>query len=382
MRKELESVVYNDINQPRSVRQLSSNEFRVCSVDEQLTYIAALAHLAPSSHNTQPWRFALDEKKRTITVYLNRTSVLPASDITGRQAVISVGCSIAHMLLVGEFYGMSPVVKMHNIKQKAVRPLTPKLHGSKKAFALLSTIHFKKPVESPRPSSATSSEFHAILLRKVVRAEFDASKSIPDTVIFALKKIANTKNTKLHVITDSARRSMLAELQAQADGFVINDPAFTKELGVWLLPNDTTSRVGIPGIGFGLQDQEALRLHRGLAGIAPLEPEDGLKFAIAGKRSIETSPAICLLTIKKDDPASWLDAGRVFEQMFLSLMANDIQVAIHAGIVEVPLINRMFAATLGIPQQLAVLFRIGLVKDPRNLSRPYSPRLPLSAIMI
>jgi len=49
------------------------------------------AILAPSSHNTQPWRFAVRE--RTIDLYADRTRALPVNDPDDRELTISrCGC--------------------------------------------------------------------------------------------------------------------------------------------------------------------------------------------------------------------------------------------------------------------------------------------------
>ena len=68
--------------------------------------------------------------------------------------------------------------------------------------------------------------------------------------------------------------------------------------------------------------------------------------------------------------------------MFLTLESLGISVAIHAGIVEVPLINRIFGAALGTFRKPAVLFRAGMVKNEKDKSRPHSPRLPIEDVLL
>jgi nitroreductase len=374
-------VQHSKVYKARELARITFDAFGSLSVNEQLTYLAGLSHLAPSTHNTQPWRFFLDNERREIAVFLDRQSVLPASDSDGRQAVISVGCAIENIMLAGEFFGMRPLLDTPSIPTKTVLPVSASPAGVRDARLIhLSTIRFKAPKKSA--VSKQDSLFNALWERKVVRAEFDPAKPISRAILHRLKKIADGKRIRLQIITDAKARFMLAELQAQADAFVFNDILFTKELGRWFLPNDSQSQVGIPGIGFGFHDAEALRIHRGLIGETTLEAEDSLKFSIAGKRGLETSPAICLLTVQKDTPEYWLEAGRVGERMFLYLSAKGIHSAIHAGIVEVPLINRMFAGTFNREQRLAVLFRAGYVKDRQHLLRPHSPRLSIDEILL
>ncbi len=163
---------------------------------------------------------------------------------------------------------------------------------------------------------------------------------------------------------------------------MINSKKFSRELGEWLLPNDTDSPVGMPGAGFGLQDAQATRLHEALLGKRDMEPEDGLRFSLAGKHGMEKSPCIAFLTVEKDDPAHWLETGKTMETMFLTFAAAGIQTAVHAGVVEVALINRMFAASLGTTRRISALFRAGYIKNKKDLERPHAPRLPVSNIIL
>ncbi len=354
---------------------LSQREFNGLSSGERLLYFARLAHLAPSTHNTQPWRFFLDEGQNSIAVYLDRAAVLPASDVKGRQATISAGAAMAHLVIAAEQYGLSVEMAIEAARNVV---LTAAGRSVAERYARLGAMRFAASQKASRGGDC----FLAIWKRKVMRAEFDMVTPVPADILRSLEKMADGKEVKLYAVTDTARRYSVAEFQAQADGFVINSKKFSRELGDWLLPNDSRSGLGMPGSGFGLGDAEARRMHKGLMGETPLEPEDGLKFSLGGKRGIETSPLLCFLTIAKDDPPHWVRAGIAFEKMFLGLTAAGCYVAVHAGIVEVGLINRMFSATLGTLRPLAVFFRAGHLKDARYAARPHSPRRPIEEVLL
>jgi prolyl-tRNA synthetase len=123
----------------------------------------------------------------------------------------------------------------------------------------------------------------------------------------------------------------------------------------------------MPGNGFGLSDVQAKRFHMGLLGKQPLEPEDGLKFSMSGKIFLEKSPLVGLLTVQKDEPEFWMLCGMALENIFLFLLKQGFSLAIHAAIVEVGLINKIFAATLGTTRRLTALFRVGKVKNQKDL---------------
>jgi hypothetical protein len=56
--------------------------------------VAALASLAPSVHNSQPWRFQWDGG--ALSVLEDPSRSLPAVDPTGRERVLSCGAALLH----------------------------------------------------------------------------------------------------------------------------------------------------------------------------------------------------------------------------------------------------------------------------------------------
>lgn len=362
---------------PWQLTQLTKDQFAQLNPHEKLLFLCRLGHLAPSSHNSQPWRFFIDANNSVIEIYLDRTFVLPVSDIMGRQAVISLGCAVEHMVIGASYLNAEPKIQMLFVKNSLVLPLADQ-DNPKKRYTHIARFHYTIKSD-PLP---LGNLYKSIFSRKVTRAEFNPQKPLAPSIIRQLEFATDGKKTKLHLITDTIRRLSISEFQGQADGFVINSPRFSKELGAWLLPNDTDSSLGMPGAGFGLNDDEAVRIHEGLIGRSKLQPEDNLKFALAGKLAIEKSPFIGCITVPKDEISYWFEAGRSFERMFLILESLNISVAIHAGIVEVPLVNRIFGAALGTFRKPAVLFRAGMVKDEKDKNRPHSPRLSIEDILL
>jgi hypothetical protein len=346
---------------------------------ERLRYLALLGHLAPNSHNTQPWRFRLDADSETLDVYLDRRFVLPASDVKGRQAVVSVGCAVEHIVIGAASFGCETKVGIVDEEPSFVRPMSASTSAQAR-YVRLATLQFV-PTESE--TEVSERLVRAMFTRKVVRAEYDPSVKLPPSLANALTELTVADLTRVRLLVDARlRTSALAEIQAQADAYVINTPSFSRELGDWLLPNDTTSFVGMPGVGFGLSDSEALRIHRGLREEQALYPEDGLKFALAGKKGIETSSAIAFITSERDDVSGWLAAGRTLARALLQIESEGFHTAIHAGIVEVTPLNRLFAAALRTTRPLTALFRIGKARNPEHAERPHSPRLALDDVLL
>lgn len=339
-------------------------------------FLAKLGHLAPSSHNTQPWRFRIDTEAHTITILADRTRVLPESDVVGRQTAVSIGCVLENMIAAAEALGMSVRVQMFPVEKTALAP-------GKTGFEPTPLPLVSLGLSPAAPIEAPGIPLSAIRSRKVLRTEFDPSKEVDDRTLKELDAaMPRFPGVTLHTVTDPIRRLAIAEFQGQADGYVLNSPRFARELGAWLYGNTEERGDGMPGNTFGFDDAQADRIHEGLLGKRPLEPEDMLRFSLGGKVGFEKSPLIGFLTTSGDEIADRINAGRALEHLWLMLEARGYAVAIHAAIVEVRLINRIFATTLGTTDPLAAVFRAGKPLDPEITGkRPHSPRRPIEEVM-
>ncbi|KCZ71106.1 nitroreductase [Candidatus Methanoperedens nitroreducens] len=76
---------------------------------EKLKILLRYAILAPSGHNTQPWRFAVDDGQIKVLADLSRA--LPAADPDNRELYISVGCAVENLITAGRHFGYIPDVK-------------------------------------------------------------------------------------------------------------------------------------------------------------------------------------------------------------------------------------------------------------------------------
>lgn len=351
---------------------LEKEKFFNLTKSEQLLYFITFGVMAPNTHNAQPWAFSFSEHEYSLFVFLNRKRVLPASDKDGRQSIISIGAAIENIAQTAAFFHKKARVQiLLNQKEDCI----PLKESGEKIYIPVAKITFSD-------EEVPGSLFLSIRDRKVIRTDYDREKMIEPEILEKIKTCPDSPLIELHLVHDAIRRQAMAEFQGQADSYVINSKKFSRELGDWLLPNDTLSPVGMPGIGFGLREEQAIRMHKGLTGVTKLEPEDGLKFALSGKNAMEKSPFLGFLTGNSDDLNSWIETGRTLERIFLTCTAHGISTAVHAGIVEVPLINRIFSATLGTTKRILAIFRFGYVKDMRDLERPHSPRLSVQEVLL
>jgi len=70
---------------------------------DNIRYFVQYGVLAPSTHNTQPWRFEVDNNVLRITPDHARS--LPQADPTTRNLFVSIGACIENIIVAAQAYG-------------------------------------------------------------------------------------------------------------------------------------------------------------------------------------------------------------------------------------------------------------------------------------
>jgi hypothetical protein len=341
--------------------------------NDQLCYLACFGLLAPTAHNTVPQRFQLSPEG-ALTVWLDRRFVLPQSDAAGRQAVISCGCVIANVEAAAAEYGWQARVERFPIGSEQVLPERP---GDPQRVALVKlTFRRNKRV-------CSSSRLHAMIERKVVRAEYDQSVKLSGALAAGMREIVSRyEGLTLHLLTDSPTLTTLGKFQELADTTVLNRDCFARELGSWLLSNDDRSLIGMRGREFGLCDEVALRFHRGLLGDGQLIPDEIAAFAKAAYLGMRGASAVAVVTAARDTVPMWIDAGRAYEELSLLLQQEGFVVSMQAAITEVMGPNLALRGRLRTVHRPVVVFRTGKPARAEDGQRPKASRPPLESLLL
>jgi nitroreductase len=78
--------------------------------EPRLRFLLGYAILAPSSHNTQPWRFRL--RGPTLDLLADRRRALPVVDPEDRALVISCGAALGHLRVAAEEMEQGSVARL------------------------------------------------------------------------------------------------------------------------------------------------------------------------------------------------------------------------------------------------------------------------------
>ncbi len=135
-----------------------------------MQYIVMCGTLAPSAHNTQPWKFKIQDDR--IRVYADLDRHLGSADAERRMMLLSIGCAIENMTVAAQQLGYSAVMEeLDADRQFAVN-------------GYCATIRFMRAGFVNHPL------FDAVFARQTTRTIFEASHLIPADFISKLDQQA------------------------------------------------------------------------------------------------------------------------------------------------------------------------------------------------
>jgi hypothetical protein len=334
-------------------------ELAALDAEAQLRHLVGWAVLAANSHNSQPWRFVLRPASRTIELYLDAEGLTPASDPTGRQSTIGIGCALENLRLAAHAYGLGPVVA----------------RGEPGPGPLASV----QLTSAPRPALAEGdlATLGALRERRVNRSKYQAT-AVPEAFLRRLAENADACGVRCELLQDKSTRLAISELQYMADRAVIAVPAFRHELQRFFIENHSAAGRGMPGATFGMSDEMTARVVADLGTTGLFNPDWANGFAMAGRDGIRSAPLVAVVTCAHDAAAAWLDAGVFFQRSAVDAQREGLAVAVHAALVESAGLNALLRARLATLARPTLVFRVGYASQPR----PHAPRLPASATCV
>lgn len=344
--------------------------FNKLSEIDQVKHILTCAHLAPSSHNTQPWRFTWNVLNKTIELALDKKWILPESDVHSRQALISAGCAWYNIQIASKYFGYY----IHSIYNELGKFTT-------NSEVIIPLLKFEITYKG-NPNNLLKAQYQSIFTRRVDRGEYDANQKVDKEWLSEIKASTNHSQLQLDIISDKARLFMLAELQGMADTFVINSKKFSKELiQDWIIENHSSKGRGMPGNTFKLSDAQVKYLKERIDQDKQPEAAEISGMLTQGKRGILSSCFIGVISSKDNNPESWFVCGQMLQQLLIEIEKKGMVSSIHAGLAEVEQVNKLvLRPMMMMGRRPLILFRAGYLKDFENRS-PHSPRVKLDEVI-
>ena len=194
---------------------------------DQLKFLIGFAILAPSGHNSQPWKFSIHGN--TIILAPEATRALPKSDPNERQLFLSLGCALENLLVAADYYGFDT-----EVEYRPSANIAAKITFSKRPHSDLSENHL----------------IFSIPKRHTNRNPYE--DRLPDTSFINWLKNLNNQELHLELIENEISRHKIADISLQALIETMDEPHFREELSQYLKSNFTKSKLGMPGFSHGL----------------------------------------------------------------------------------------------------------------------------------
>lgn len=342
----------------------------------QARYLISLSLLAPSTHNTIPQAYEIDEEGGRIAILLRRRHVLPASDPSGQLAVLSVGCALQNLMLAASQYGYVPRFELEGeLSWAAVT------HAEGDAHVRIGHVTLEPGGPVPE-ADARRAALRDLRDRKVVRAEFEPSAPLTPELRRSLEGAVDPE-VRLHLFESERDKFAWGKLDELATKHKLEERAFRQELGRSLLPDDDTeSPRGMRVREFGLEGSLAAELPAQLRGDLPM-PGDQLAFmARAARVGLTSSSAVGVLSCGERSLAAAICAGRAYQRCALAAFRHGFAHAVHTAICEVPHARAMSEAVLLRNASPVMIFRLGRPIRAEHWLRPHSSRPPLEDVIL
>lgn len=330
-------------------REEVARQRQLLAGDPTLRDLVRMASLAANGHNTQPWKFRLEE---------GRISILP--DLTRRTEVVdpddhhlyaSLGCAAENLIIAARSQGWGADAEI---------------------------------TEGPAPEIAVTLDegtagdetlYAAIPLRQSTRSVYDGQAISADDMAL-LKQAAAQDGVAVRIFTEPAARAAIIEFVVAGNSAQMDDPAFVKELRDWLRFSPEAAMAKGDGL-FGACSGHPVMpdwIGRPMFDAMFTKEAENAKYI----EHIRSSAGVAVFVGDRADPQHWIRVGRSFERFALQATLLGIRTAHINQPIEVPSLRDEFAGWLGMPDQRPDL----VVRFGRAEALPMSLRRPVDAVIV
>lgn len=318
--------------------------------EDDVRTVVELAGLAPSVHNSQPWRFAWDGEALDLREDPRRG--LQVVDPSGRERVLSCGAALLNARLALAELGRATTVQ-----------LLPDGDDGE----VLARLVPGEEVEV----DAHDHELAAAAVRRATDRDPYDQRPVPEDVLAALRAAAVQEGGWLHAVPTGPGEVDLDVLLARADAAQTADPGYLTELESW---RTESGDLGVPtaalptvpasqrGSSLSLRDFDA-----GRGGAAAGETDAA---------PVPEHPTVLVLGTDEDTRRDWLAAGAALQRVLLVGTVHGIAAQPITSVLEVPVLRERLRSSLGLLGHPQMVLRAGY-----GTHGPVTHRLPVDEVL-
>jgi hypothetical protein len=310
---------------------------------KKLKFFAGYAILAPSGHNTQPWRFSSD--KQTLLLEANRDRRLPYSGVQANEPYVSLGACLQTLELAAKGFGYKVRIDYLNDDQAVAKV---SLGG--------------KAVADP-------SLLEAITHRVSNRHPYDTAK--PSEELLESFVGTDLEHVAAHLLSDRKDIEYIAAQTAGATLRTFTDKEFRNELSKWVRNNVTRQHDGMPGFVQGIPTPPSM-LAKHIIKRLNISKDQAKKDA--GR--VQKSAALIIPLASEETPQALLNGGRLYAQICILAQRAGIATSGTGAAVVDPVSREEIVKKYKLRGTPIAIIRLGKAKKPAR----HTPRWPLSQV--
>lgn len=309
---------------------------------ETVRSLVEQAVLAPSSHNSQPWRFVAGAA--AIDVWADRARALPVNDPDDRELVISCGAAAFSLRVAAAFAGLGTVARAAPEGSDADWLVRVEFTGAAADAELSALAAF-------------------LAQRRTFCRAFDARPVAREAVEAVQAAVAQEGASLLSLEGEQRRRA--GELVAEGDRLQWEDARWRRELAMWMHPRRRGDGLAVPALAAPITQ----------AVVRTFDMGDGV--AARDQQLVTGSPWLAVLTTPQDDTPAWLCAGQALQRALLVACRFGLQASYLNQPVEVAQLRPLLQALSGTTAHPQLLIRWGYTAQ----ALPASARRPVDAVL-
>lgn len=342
-----------------NVWNVNAKEFdQQWSLENKIKFLLRYGILAPSCHNSQPWKFRVVGD--SLEIYADDARKLSIADPDGRGLYISLGAYLENIIIAANHFDLQPIVQNENFILKSFDDCH-----------LAIVVNFKIKIEKEKESDEDLFTF--ISHHKMNKFNYIPHRTFPSGYIDRCHQIIKDTQAKLYIGDSDTQIDDVANLVGEATATAFANKNFRQELSGWLRNNFTSKGDGMPLFTNGLPGWLSFLVPILMPYINPAKP-----LSDKSHDTVKSSSGFGVLGNVVDDTHAWINIGRSFQRLNLLSYQLGLSLAIMGAPTEVEGYALELKKILNLDFQPMLFFRIGY---PQRTARR-SPRRNLEDVLI
>ena len=318
--------------------------------EDTILKIIKCAAKAPSGHNTQPWKFKIENG--SISILPDFTRALPVVDSDNHALYISLGCALENLIIAANQFDYDTKVTIHN--------------SGNEAFIQVDFNQVEKTIKTDL--------FDFIVKRQVTRNEYSTEK-IQKTVLKELFDDVSDEGIQVKLFLSETEIENLTPYIIEGTNLQFNNKAFVKELVSWVRFSE--KEVLLKGDGLWTASMGLPNMGRSIGNFVMKNFVTAKSEAKRWKKIISKSAGFALFMVEENDPEHWIKLGQAFQRFGLMATKMNIKHAhVNMPCEELPVREKMIQYFQLNEYTPLLLIRLGY-----SNSLPYSYRRNINEII-